>query len=216
MEWLASWGPQILTFLTVVLLALTAYLARRALIDASYPCVDCYLVLQDQPPNCVDFATRNSGHGWARSPKSRLRPTPLHHRCRRVGAVSSLAVVRQFAWRRPEIHLSLSCWWVFAGRSLGVAAPADDKLTVVTKTAQSDQEGGCQMILATHYRGLDRASGQLDAREIAGPLPAQIRIAGSSVQNLVEFSQCLANRQRGDVSVEMQCRRAAMEQKATR
>ncbi len=30
------------------------------------------------------------------------------------------------------------------------------------------------IILATHYRGLDRASGQLDAQEIAGPLPAQI------------------------------------------
>ena len=29
-------------------------------------------------------------------------------------------------------------------------------------------------IMATHYRGLDRASGQLDAQEIAGPLPAQI------------------------------------------
>ena len=29
-------------------------------------------------------------------------------------------------------------------------------------------------IAATHYRGLDRASGQLDAREITGPLPAQI------------------------------------------
>ncbi len=29
-------------------------------------------------------------------------------------------------------------------------------------------------IVATHYRGLDRASGQLDAQEIAGPLPAQI------------------------------------------
>ena len=29
-------------------------------------------------------------------------------------------------------------------------------------------------IMATSYRGRDRASGQLDAREIAGPLPAQI------------------------------------------
>jgi len=29
-------------------------------------------------------------------------------------------------------------------------------------------------ITATHYRGLDRASGQLDAREINGPLPQQI------------------------------------------
>ena len=29
-------------------------------------------------------------------------------------------------------------------------------------------------IVATHYRGLDRASGQLDAQEIAGPLPTQI------------------------------------------
>ena len=29
-------------------------------------------------------------------------------------------------------------------------------------------------ILATHYRGQDRASGQLDAQEITGPLPAQI------------------------------------------
>ncbi len=29
-------------------------------------------------------------------------------------------------------------------------------------------------ITATHYRGLDRASGQLDAQEITGPLPAQI------------------------------------------
>jgi len=29
-------------------------------------------------------------------------------------------------------------------------------------------------IAATHYRGRDRASGQLDAQEIAGPLPAQI------------------------------------------
>lgn len=30
------------------------------------------------------------------------------------------------------------------------------------------------MILATHYRGLDRASGQLDAQEITGPLGTQI------------------------------------------
>ncbi len=29
-------------------------------------------------------------------------------------------------------------------------------------------------ILATHYRGADRASGQLDAQEIEGPIPAQI------------------------------------------
>ncbi len=29
-------------------------------------------------------------------------------------------------------------------------------------------------IMATHYRGLDRASGQLDGQEIVGPLPAQI------------------------------------------
>ena len=29
-------------------------------------------------------------------------------------------------------------------------------------------------IVATHYRGLDRSSGQLDAQEIGGPLPAQI------------------------------------------
>ncbi len=29
-------------------------------------------------------------------------------------------------------------------------------------------------VSATHYRGLDRASGQMDAQEIAGPLPAQI------------------------------------------
>ena len=29
-------------------------------------------------------------------------------------------------------------------------------------------------IVATHYRGLERASGQLDAQEIAGPLPIQI------------------------------------------
>ena len=29
-------------------------------------------------------------------------------------------------------------------------------------------------ITATHYRGLDRASGQMDAQEIAGPLPQQI------------------------------------------
>ena len=29
-------------------------------------------------------------------------------------------------------------------------------------------------IMATHYRGLDRASGQLDAQEIVGPLPSQI------------------------------------------
>ncbi len=32
-------------------------------------------------------------------------------------------------------------------------------------------------IVATHYRGLDRASGQLDAQEITGPLPAQIAAA---------------------------------------
>ena len=30
------------------------------------------------------------------------------------------------------------------------------------------------IIAATHYRGVDRASGQLDAQEISGPLPAQI------------------------------------------
>ncbi len=29
-------------------------------------------------------------------------------------------------------------------------------------------------VLATHYRGADRASGQLDAQEIGGPIPAQI------------------------------------------
>ncbi len=32
-------------------------------------------------------------------------------------------------------------------------------------------------IMATHYRGTDRASGQLDGREIAGPLPEQIAAA---------------------------------------
>ena len=32
-------------------------------------------------------------------------------------------------------------------------------------------------IAATHYRGLDRASGQLDAQEIVGPLPAQVAAA---------------------------------------
>jgi len=32
-------------------------------------------------------------------------------------------------------------------------------------------------IVATHYRGLDRASGQLDAREISGPLPTQVEDA---------------------------------------
>ena len=37
-------------------------------------------------------------------------------------------------------------------------------------------------IAATHYRGLDRASGQLDAQEIAGPLPTQI---GDAVQFVV-------------------------------
>ena len=32
-------------------------------------------------------------------------------------------------------------------------------------------------VTATHYRGLDRASGQLDAQEITGPLPAQVEEA---------------------------------------
>lgn len=41
--------------------------------------------------------------------------------------------------------------------------------------AQSPQEWLSQAtIVATHYRGQDRASGQLDAQEIVGPLPTQI------------------------------------------
>ena len=41
--------------------------------------------------------------------------------------------------------------------------------------AQSPQEWMPQAtIVATHYRGQDRASGQLDAQEIVGPLPVQV------------------------------------------
>ena len=52
-----------------------------------------------------------------------------------------------------------------------------DRATVagVLLCAQSPQEWLPQAtIVATHYRGQDRASGQLDAQEIAGPLPFQI------------------------------------------
>ena len=55
------------------------------------------------------------------------------------------------------------------------------------------------MIIATHYRGLDRASGQLDAQEIAGPLPAQI---AQSVQFVVRNMRVSARKlpEREDVS----------------
>ncbi len=52
-----------------------------------------------------------------------------------------------------------------------------DRATVagVLLCALSPQEWLPQaMIVATHYRGQDRASGQLDAQEIVGPLPLQI------------------------------------------
>ena len=52
-----------------------------------------------------------------------------------------------------------------------------DRATVagVLLCAQSPQEWLPQAtIVATHYRGQDRASGQLDAQEIVGPLPRQI------------------------------------------
>ena len=52
-----------------------------------------------------------------------------------------------------------------------------DRATVagVLLCAQSPQEWLPQAtIVATHYRGQDRASGQLDAQEIVGPLPFQI------------------------------------------
>ena len=56
------------------------------------------------------------------------------------------------------------------------------------------------MIVATHYRGRDRASGQLDAQEIGGPLPLQIadavkfvvrnmRVAARKVPERVEMPQ---------------------------
>ncbi len=59
---------------------------------------------------------------------------------------------------------------------------AQDEAGVVRATvagvllcAQSPQEWLPQAtITATHYRGADRASGQLDAQEIVGPLPVQI------------------------------------------
>ena len=52
-----------------------------------------------------------------------------------------------------------------------------DRVTVagVLLCAPSPQDWLSQAtIVATHYRGLDRASGQLDSQEIAGPLSAQI------------------------------------------
>ncbi len=52
-----------------------------------------------------------------------------------------------------------------------------DRATVagVLLCAQSPQEWLPQAtIVATHYRGQDRASGQLDAQEIVGPLPLQV------------------------------------------
>ncbi len=54
-------------------------------------------------------------------------------------------------------------------------------------------------IVATHYRGLDRASGQLDAQEIAGPLPAQI---AGAVQFVVRNMRVSARKmpEREDVS----------------
>ena len=54
-------------------------------------------------------------------------------------------------------------------------------------------------IAATHYRGLDRASGQLDAQEIAGPLPAQVAAA---VQFVVRNMRVSARKtpEREDVS----------------
>ena len=54
-------------------------------------------------------------------------------------------------------------------------------------------------IVATHYRGLDRASGQLDAQEITGPLPAQI---ADAVQFVVRNMRVSARKtpEREDVS----------------
>ncbi len=54
-------------------------------------------------------------------------------------------------------------------------------------------------IVATHYRGLDRASGQLDAQGITGPLPAQI---ADAVQFVVRNMRVSARKtpEREDVS----------------
>ena len=54
-------------------------------------------------------------------------------------------------------------------------------------------------IVATHYRGLDRASGQLDSQEIAGPLSAQI---ADAVQFVVRNMRVSARKtpEREDVS----------------
>jgi len=65
-------------------------------------------------------------------------------------------------------------------RNLGLLARDDagiDRATVagILLCSPAPQEWLPQaMIVATHYRGPDRASGQLDAREISGPLPMQI------------------------------------------
>ncbi|MGI9250555.1 MAG: RNA-binding domain-containing protein [Pseudohongiellaceae bacterium] len=44
------------------------------------------------------------------------------------------------------------------------------------------------IITATHYRGSDRASGQVDAKEITGPLPQQIAEAMTFVRNNMRVS----------------------------
>ncbi|MCY4041628.1 MAG: putative DNA binding domain-containing protein [Gammaproteobacteria bacterium] len=43
-------------------------------------------------------------------------------------------------------------------------------------------------VLATHYRGVDRSSGQLDAQEITGPIPAQIAEAVKFVSRNMRVS----------------------------
>ena len=66
-----------------------------------------------------------------------------------------------------------------------------DRATVagILLCAPSPQDWLSQAIItATHYRGLDRASGQLDAQEIAGPLPAQIADAVQFVSRNMRVS----------------------------
>ena len=66
-----------------------------------------------------------------------------------------------------------------------------DRATVagILLCAPSPQDWLSQAIItATHYRGLDRASGQLDAQEIVGPLPAQIADAVQFVSRNMRVS----------------------------
>ena len=129
--------------------------------------------------------------------RSFLRPASRH--------LASACGNRCLAWRPRQTHgRGLLNLRLLARDETGV-----DRATVagILLCANSPQDWLSQAtIAATHYRGLDRSSAQLDAQEIAGPLAAQIAAA---VQFVVRNMRVSARKtpEREDVfPVQQSCR----------